>query len=130
MSTVDATPLVLIIDDEPEMQASNSWFVEGLAGYMEPSPVGGINSERLAEVQEAKRAKPLLPLMIHEHPADQGVELAWFTEAIGKDQQTLDEEFAAYLEQFPPEDSLLVKQMKTFLDLRDELTTLYHRYGG
>ncbi|MBI3997106.1 MAG: hypothetical protein HY352_05535 [Candidatus Omnitrophica bacterium] len=161
----------------PEMQASNSWFVEGLAGYMEPSPVGGINSERLAEVQEAKRTTQLLPFaylntfrvgsfpglssksmlyayaqswafchflmakypegfmtfqdrMIRETPGDQGIELTWFTEAIGKDQHTLDEEFAAYLEQFPPEDSLPVKQMKAFLDLRDELTTLARRYGG
>lgn len=186
LQSTDATKKRQMLDDLlnsqkqhalPEMQASNSWFVEGLAGYMEPSPVGGINSERLAEAQEAQRTKQLLPFaylntfrvgsfpglssksmlyayaqswafchflmakypegfmafqdrMIRETPGDQGIELAWFTEAIGKDQQALDDEFAAYLGQFPPEDSLLVKQMKTFLDLRDELTTLYHRYGG
>jgi hypothetical protein len=46
----------------PDMQAANSWFVEGLAGFMEPSPIGGVNEERLAGVQEARRQNQILPL--------------------------------------------------------------------
>ncbi len=46
----------------PDMQAANSWFIEGLAGYMEPSPIGGINQERLAEIQEAHSRSQMLPL--------------------------------------------------------------------
>ncbi len=45
----------------PQLQADNSWFSEGLAGYMEPSTVGGLNVERVAEVKEARRAGRLLP---------------------------------------------------------------------
>jgi len=50
-----ATPL-------PHVEADNSWFVEGLAGYMESTPVGRPNLERLADVQEARRRRQLLPL--------------------------------------------------------------------
>lgn len=46
----------------PDVQADNSWFVEGLAGYMEPTPVGSLNLERLTDVQEARRREQLLPL--------------------------------------------------------------------
>lgn len=46
----------------PEMRAANSWYTEGLAGFMEPEPVGGLNLERLPDAQEAARASRLLPL--------------------------------------------------------------------
>ena len=46
----------------PQMQASNSWVVEGLAGYMEPSPLGGVHPERLSELQEAMSHKQIMPL--------------------------------------------------------------------
>jgi len=49
-------------DALPEIQAANSWVVEGLAGYMEPWPVGEPNLERLAEIQEAKGKQQVLPL--------------------------------------------------------------------
>ncbi len=46
----------------PDLRASNSWFVEGLAAYMEPIPVGEPNTERVAEVQEARTRRQILPL--------------------------------------------------------------------
>jgi len=49
-------------EELPDLQASNAWFVEGLAGYMEPTPVGGINHERLPDVQKAMQQNQLLPL--------------------------------------------------------------------
>ncbi len=49
-------------DSLPQMQAANSWIVEGLAGYMEPSPIGEINTERLAEAQQVQRTQGFLPL--------------------------------------------------------------------
>ncbi len=45
-----------------DLRAANSWFIEGLAGYMEPSPVGGPNQLRLADMQEAHRLKHIIPL--------------------------------------------------------------------
>ncbi|MBI3009724.1 MAG: DUF1570 domain-containing protein [Candidatus Omnitrophica bacterium] len=49
-------------DQIPQMQADNSWYIEGLAGYMEPRPLGSLNLERLAELQEAQTKKQILPL--------------------------------------------------------------------
>ncbi len=46
----------------PEIQAANSWYVEGLAGFMEPSPVGQPLLTRLADAQEARRQGRILPL--------------------------------------------------------------------
>jgi len=46
----------------PEMQATNSWFVEGLAAYMEPSPVGQVSREWLSTVQAAVEDEQILPL--------------------------------------------------------------------
>lgn len=46
----------------PEVQATNAWFVEGLAGFMESSPVGAVNHQRLADLQEALRTRHLIPL--------------------------------------------------------------------
>lgn len=43
-------------------RADNAWFVEGLAGYMEPAPVGGLNQDRLADIQRARRANQVMPL--------------------------------------------------------------------
>jgi len=45
-----------------DLRAANSWYIEGLAGFMEPAPVGGVNPERLAEIQEARRQNQVLPL--------------------------------------------------------------------
>jgi hypothetical protein len=46
----------------PDVQATNAWFVEGLAGYMEPTPLGAVNQERLPGAQQAIREQRLLPL--------------------------------------------------------------------
>jgi len=46
----------------PDLQAANAWFVEGLAGYMEPTPLGAINQERLPDAQEALQRQQILPL--------------------------------------------------------------------
>lgn len=48
--------------DLSEVQAANSWIVEGLAGYMEPTPVGAVNAGRLADAQEARRRQQIFPL--------------------------------------------------------------------
>jgi len=45
-----------------QLDAANSWFVEGLATYMEASPPGSENKLRLYDFQEAKRKKALLPI--------------------------------------------------------------------
>lgn len=45
-----------------QVEASNSWFVEGLAAYMEATPVGEINKRWLYLFQEAKREKALFPI--------------------------------------------------------------------
>ncbi|MBI4597593.1 MAG: DUF1570 domain-containing protein [Candidatus Omnitrophica bacterium] len=49
-------------DQITDLQAANSWFSEGLAGYMEPSPVGGTNVLRLPDAQKARGAGQILPL--------------------------------------------------------------------
>jgi len=46
----------------PDLQATNAWFVEGLAGYMEPTPLGAVNQERLPDAQEALAQQRILPL--------------------------------------------------------------------
>jgi hypothetical protein len=46
----------------PEMQAANSWAVEGLAGFMEPTPVGALLVSRLESLEEARRNGQMLPL--------------------------------------------------------------------
>jgi len=46
----------------PQMKAANSWFVEGLAAFMEPSPVGAVSREWLSTVQAAAGDGQLLPL--------------------------------------------------------------------
>ena len=48
--------------EQPQLQAANSWVVEGLAAYLEPSPVGEPSREWLSTVQEAQRNQQLLPL--------------------------------------------------------------------
>jgi hypothetical protein len=157
-----------------ETRAANSWFIEGLAGYMEPSPAGAVNKERLFEVQEAKQRGRLMPLeflhafkmgsflsmapqsgmyayaqswaMCHflldrhrdaflafldrvarEEPAADVDTLPWLVSAVGMEQRALEQEFQAYLDEFPPEDPLWLKQMQLFLDLRAELMALANR---
>ena len=45
-----------------QVEASNSWFVEGLAAYMEAVPVGSVNKRWLYLFQEAKRKNALFPI--------------------------------------------------------------------
>ena len=45
-----------------QVEASNSWFVEGLATYMQSSPVGAENKRWLYNFQEARRKNILFPL--------------------------------------------------------------------
>lgn len=163
--------------DRPQMQAANSWYVEGIAGYMEPAPVGAVNQIRLAEAQQARTTNQVLPLeflntfrigsfsgmatqsalyayaqswalchflmhrysegflayldrLAREHPAEGQDTLAWLLQAVGREQRPLEQEFLAYLDQFPPEDPAWLKQMQLFIDLRSELTTLFSRMGG
>lgn len=163
--------------DLSEIQAANAWFIEGLAGYMEPTPVGALNLERLSEIQEARRRQQVLPLefldvfkmgsflkmanqsalyayaqswafchfLMHRYPdgfaaylervareqPEEGEEtLAWLMEALHTEQRPLEQEFLAYVDRFPPEDSSWMKQMKAFLDLRAELIALAHRLWG
>lgn len=147
----------------PEMQATNSWYVEGLAGYMEPSPLGGINQGRLAELQEARSRARILPLefldtfrlgsfggmalesalyayaqswalchfFMHRYPEGflaylervareqpQAGEdtLTWLTQAVGTDHKHLDQEFLAYVDQFPPEDPAWLKEWQVLIE--------------
>ncbi len=160
-----------------DMRAANSWYIEGLAGFMEPSPVGSVNTERLAELQEARRQNQILPLeflnafrmgsflgmanqsalyayaqswalcqfllqrhpdgflayldrLAREQPKEGEDTLSWLIEAVGKEQRALEQEFLAYVEQFPPEDPFWLKQMQAFIDLRAELTALVSRLWG
>jgi hypothetical protein len=158
----------------PQMRAANSWVVEGSASWMEPSPVAGVNTERLAQLQEARRSNALLPLayldtfrmgsflalsprktmyayaqswalchflmqrypeaffrylqrLATENPAEGTVTLNWLLDAVGRDAATFEQEFLAYVDSFPPVDSVLVKQMQDFLDARQELTRTAQR---
>ena len=45
-----------------QVEAANSWFVEGLAAYMEAAPVGSVNKRWLYLFQEAKRKNALFPI--------------------------------------------------------------------
>lgn len=45
-----------------QTEASNSWFVEGLAAYMQSSPVGDVNKRWLYHFQEARRKNVLFPI--------------------------------------------------------------------
>lgn len=154
-----------------DVRAANAWFVEGLAGYMEPSPIGTPNAIRLAEFQEARHVQQLQPLPYLQHfklgsfagmstqqtlyayaqswalchflmaqhreaflayldrmvrePQPEGTyTLPWLLEAVGMDLPQFEHAFLAFMEPFPPEESLRVKQFKQFLDLRDELIAL------
>lgn len=49
-------------DTDVQVEASNSWFVEGLAAYMEPTPVGGVSKRWLYTFQEARRKGRLFPI--------------------------------------------------------------------
>ncbi|MBI3083413.1 MAG: DUF1570 domain-containing protein [Candidatus Omnitrophica bacterium] len=160
--------------DLSEVQAANSWVVEGLAGYMEPTPVGAVNAGRLAGAQEARRRQQIFPLefldafrmgsflrmaqqsalyayaqswafchflmqrspdgflqyldrLAREQPKEGEETLGWLLGALGKEQRPLEQEFLAYLEQFPAEDPFWLKQKQAFLDLRAELIALAHR---
>lgn len=46
----------------PEQQADNSWFVEGTAEYLAPSPLGSPDIFRIPDLQEAMRNGQILPL--------------------------------------------------------------------
>ncbi len=158
----------------PDLRAANSWFVEGLAGYMEPTPVGTPNLMRLAELQAARANQHVLPLeflsvfglgsftgmsnqsmldayaqswalchflmqrypqgflaylqrLAREQPKPGEDTLPWLMEALGKEQRALEQEFLAYLDAFPKEDPMWLKQMQLFLDLRAELISLAQR---
>jgi len=161
----------------PDIRAANSWFSEGLAGYMEPTPVGGVNAGRLADLQAAMRQGPLLPLeflhtfrmgsfrgmatqgaisayaqswalchflmsryrepflsyldrLAREQPGEGVDTLPWLITTVGLDQRLLEQEFRAYVEQFPPEDNPRVKQMKEFVDIVVGLRALAAQLWG
>ena len=152
----------------PELQAANSWIVEGTAAFMEVSPIGAPNSGWLSTVQEAQRAEQLLPVeflnvfkmgsfprvdnqarlyaygqswalvhflmqrhregflrfldrMARERADEEGEELSWLLEAVGRELRPLDGEFRAYLAEFPPADPPWLEQKQILLDLRTAL---------
>ncbi|MFH1857665.1 MAG: DUF1570 domain-containing protein [Candidatus Omnitrophota bacterium] len=45
-----------------QMEASNSWFVEGLATYMEAAPLGATNKRWLYAYQKARKENALFPV--------------------------------------------------------------------
>jgi len=45
-----------------EIQAANSWVVEGLGAFMERLPVGALHADRLYDFQQAQRERLVLPL--------------------------------------------------------------------
>lgn len=45
-----------------QARAANAWYIEGLAGYMEPTPLGGANQRRLAEIQKARAEQQIVPM--------------------------------------------------------------------
>ena len=47
---------------EIQIEAANSWFVEGLAEYASTSALGDLNKHRLFVVKEARRKSELLPI--------------------------------------------------------------------
>jgi hypothetical protein len=71
-----------------------------------------------------------LDRLAREPPQEGEDTLAWLTQAVGRDQRTLEQEFLASMDRFPPEDSLRVKQMKELVDLLAALQALAHQLWG
>jgi len=49
-------------EDKPDIEATQTWFQEGVATYCEPDPIGGVNEERLFTFQEMVRNNEVLPI--------------------------------------------------------------------
>jgi hypothetical protein len=65
--------------------------------------------------------------LAHERASATQETLPWLYEAIGTPAKPLEQEFLAYLDQYPPEDPFWLKQAHMLLDLRAELITLASR---